>query len=417
MTTVSTTSELAEEQAGEQAAKQAKTQANQTMLQVFGRARLADFFGDLVIYRNLEPLDRRLKGLKTSSHKMNVLPDRVPRKQDPEYAKAALWFSEQAQKLRRGAPKLSELLFIGDTLYNDGQAYHNMREHSGWQGSCFIGADRPGESPALSHLENDIVSGNRWTYITDWVAHALEQGLHLDKRTVAIVDIDKTALGAKGRNDHVIDTARLEGIYRTMDDVLGSDFNRADFEKQYAELNRARYHFLTEDNQDYLAYICLVLNTRLIEYSDMLSEIESKSLDSFEQFLRWVDSRMMINPLSGESLRQVHEAVVTSVRNGDPTPFKRFRRQEFITTVERMGQLSDDASVEQILAEEITLTQEVCELTEWLHERGCLLLCLSDKPDEASCPDRYASSDLQPVHKTPTHRVGTSLRAALDALG
>ncbi|MEX1020396.1 MAG: hypothetical protein WDZ49_12105 [Litorilinea sp.] len=405
MTTVSTTSELAEEH------------TDQPLLQSFGRAKLADFFGDLVIYRNLEPLDRRLKGLKTSSHKMNVLPDRVPRKQDPEYAKAAVWFAEQAQKLRRGAPKLSEILFLGDTLYNDGQAYHNMREHSSWQGSCFIGADRPAEAPALHHLENEIVSANRWTFMRDWVAHMLDQGLHLDKRTVAIVDIDKTALGAKGRNDHVIDAARLEGIFRTMDDVLGDDFNRADFEKQYAELNRSRYHFLTEDNQDYLAYICLVLNTRLIDYKDMLGEIESKSLDSFEQFLRWVDSRMMINPLSGESLRQVHEAVVTSVRNGDPTPFKRFRRQEFITTVERMGNLSDDVGVDELLAQEITLTQEVCELTEWLRERGCLLLCLSDKPDEASCPDRYAPPDLLPVHMTETHRVGTSLRAALDALG
>lgn len=409
MTTVSTTSELA-------TGEQAEGQTDQTMLQSFGRARLADFFGDLVIYRNLEPLDRRLKGLKTSSHKMDVLPDRVPRKQDPEYAKAAVWFAEQAQKLRRGAPKLSEVIFLGDTLYNDGQAYHHMRVHSGWQGSCFIGADRPNESAAMNQLDNDVVSANRWTYIRDWVAHMLDQGLKLDKRTVAIVDIDKTALGAKGRNDHVIDAARLEGIYRTMDDVLGADFNRADFEKQYAELNRSRYHFLTEDNQDYLAYICLVLNTRLIEYSDMLAEIESKSLDGFEQFLRLVDIRMMMNPTSGESLRQVHEAVVTSVRNGDPTPFKRFRRQEFITTVERMGQLPDDATVAQMLAEEITLTQEVCELTEWLRERGCLLLCLSDKPDEASCPDRYASPDLLPVHKTPTHRVGTSLRAALDAL-
>jgi hypothetical protein len=405
VTTVSTTSELVEEQTAH------------TLLQNFGRASLADFFGDLVIYRNLEPLDRRLKGLRTSSHKMDVLPDRVPRKQDTEYAKAAVWFAEQAQKLRRGAPKLSEILFVGDTLYNDGQAYHHMRQHSGWLGSCFIGADRPGETPAMQQLEHELVSANRWTYIGDWAAYMLEQGLHLDKRTVAIVDIDKTALGAKGRNDHVIDAARLEGIYRTMDDVLGNNFNRTDFEKQYSELNRSPYHFLTEDNQDYLAYICLVLNTRLIEYDEMLDEIKSKSLDSFEQFLRWVDSRMMIHPLSGESLRQVHEAVVTSVRNGDPTPFKRFRRQEFITTVERMGQLADDSAVEEILAQEITLTQEVCELTEWLHERGCLLLCLSDKPDEASCPDRYAPPELQPVHKTATHRVGTSLRAQLDSLG
>jgi hypothetical protein len=404
VSTVSTTSELTTDQ-------------SKLKLQNFGRAKLADFFGDLVIYRNLEPLDRRLKGLKSSSHKMNVLPDRIPRKQDPEYAKAAVWFAQQAQGFRRGAPKLSEIIFVGDTLYNDGQAYHNMRQASGWQGSCFIGADRAEEEPATYHLDEQVFSANRWTFIGDWVSWMIEQGLHLDKRTVAIVDIDKTALGAKGRNDQVIDEARLEGIFRTMDDVLANNFNRAAFEKQYGELNRARYHFLTEDNQDYLAYICLVLNARLIEYDEMLAEIEAESLDNFEQFLRWVDSRMMIRPQSGENLRQVHEAVVASVRNGDPTPFKRFRRQEFITTVERMGQLPDNRPVAELLENEITLTNEVCELTEWLASRGCLLLCLSDKPDEASTPDRHASPELLPVHMTETHRVGITLRAVLDSLG
>lgn len=30
------------------------------MVKNFGRAKLSDFFGDWVIYRNLEPLDKRL---------------------------------------------------------------------------------------------------------------------------------------------------------------------------------------------------------------------------------------------------------------------------------------------------------------------------------------------------------------------
>ena len=50
--------------------------------------------------------------------------------------------------------------------------------------------------------------------------------MHLDERTVVVVDIDKTALGAKGRNDQVINEARLEGIFRTMDSVLGDNFDR-----------------------------------------------------------------------------------------------------------------------------------------------------------------------------------------------
>jgi hypothetical protein len=200
-----------------------------------------------------------------------------------------------------------------------------------------------------------------------------------------------------------------------MDAVLAGDFNRRAFEDQYNELNRARYHFLTGDTQDYLAYICLVLNTGIIQYDEVLQEIEKKSLENFEQFVRWVGYRMHSTPVS-EAFRQVHEAVGNSVRMGDPTPFKRFRREEFISTVEHMGSMPDNAPVEELLKQEITLTQEVLELAEWLSARGCLLLCLSDKPDEASCPTPQIAGKYAPLHKTETHRVGTTIADELKAL-
>ena len=405
MTTMSTTGVLSAARAN-------------TVLKSFGRAKLADFFGDLVVYRNLEPLEKRLQGRKAASYKMDIPADVVPRKQDRDYAKAAVWIAKQAQKLRKNTTELSELLFIGDTFYNDGRAYTNMLDVSEWEGACFIGGEKPNDAPAAEIDEDRIFNANRWAALSDWMRWVLnEGGLKVDQRTAVIVDIDKTALGAKGRNDQVINDARLEGIFRTMDAVLGDNFNREIFVRHYNELNRGRYHFLTEDNQDYLAYICMVLNVGLVDYDEILSEIQNSSLANFEQFLRWVDSRMMLQTSGGESLRQVHEAVITSVRAGDPTPFKRFRRQEFITTVERMGNLPDDASVADLLAQEITLTQEVCELVEWLQARGCLLLCMSDKPDEASCPDPRSSADLSAVHRTETHRVGSSIAAELKALG
>lgn len=387
-----------------------------SMLQNFGRASLFDYFGDMVIYRNLEPLDRRIPGLKSAAYKMEISNDRIPRKQERDYAKAAIWFAKQAQKLRKGSTDLRELLFVGDTLYNDGQAYTNMKQISGWQGSCFIGSDKPQEPFKIETDKNHIFLTNRWAALSEWVRWSLEQGLQINERTAVIVDIDKTALGAKGRNDEVINQARLEGIYRTMTSVLGDNFDRASFERQYNELNRARYHLLTEDNQDYLAYICLVINAGLIAYEEVVEGVKNRSLENFEQFLRWVDSRMIGRANTWESIRQVHEAVIGSVRTGDPTPFKRFRRQEFITTVERMGTMPDSASVAELLEREITLTNEVCELASWLQARGCILLCLSDKPDEASCPDRRQPVDLLPVHKTETHRVGSSIADALNAL-
>jgi hypothetical protein len=389
-----------------------------TVLKNFGKAKLSDYFGDLVVYRNLEPLDRRIQGRKAASYKMEIPADVVPRKQDRDYAKAAVWIANQAaQKVRRGNTRLEELLFLGDTLYNDGQAYANMLDVAEWTGACFIGNEKPNDPPSAEISANNVYSANRWAAISDWMKWVLSQGLHVDSRTLVIVDIDKTALGAKGRNDQVINVARLEGIFRTMTSVLGEGFDRVTFESHYNELNRSRYHFLTEDNQDYLAYICMALNAGLFDYDEILREIQNGSVENFEQFLRMVNARMMFGSVGGENLRQAHEAVSASVQNGDPTPFKRFRRQEFITTLERMGNMPDNAPVKELLAQEITLTNEVCEVTEWLTKRGCLLLCMSDKPDEASKPDRHTSPDLPPVHQAPTHRVGTSIADELKSLG
>ncbi len=386
------------------------------MYENFGRACLADFCEDWVVYRNLEPLDKRVPGLKHAFYDMELRSELIPRKQDRDYAKAATWFVNRIQKVRGVATPVSELLFMGDTLFNDGQAFSNMVSISRWRGACFIGAERLDQEPSTRVEQETIYIANRWTALVEWIGALKQQGFALGANTAVIIDIDKTALGAKGRNDKVIDRARLAGIYRTMNSVLGDDFDQALFEKHYNELNRARYHFLTADNQDYLAYICMVLNTRLMSIDELISEVDSKSLDSFEQFIRWVGSRMMINPSSGYALREVHEAVESSVRNGDPTPFKRFRRQEFISTMEHMGNMPDTSSVQELLENEITITEEVYQLAMWLKQRGCQILCLSDKPDEASRPHARVSPDLPPLHRGQTHRVGADIRAELHAL-
>lgn len=387
-------------------------------MQLFGRARLADYCGDMVIYRNLKPLDSRMPNVKSALRGVGLASTARPRKQDPEYAKVALWYADAARKIAGHSQPPEELLFIGDTLFNDGNAFLAMQAESGWRGSCFIGSDRLREEPMVSiDKESGIYSANRWAEIGEWVRWLREeQGFHLDERTLVVIDIDKTALGAKGRNDHIIDEARIDGAARTLSALLGRNFDPTNFVEAYRELNQSRYHCLTEDNQDYLAYICLVLSTNLVSLEEIKQEVAAGSLDNFDQFTRHVETRMMINNVGGEMLRQAHDAVVTSVRNGDPTPFKRFRRQEFITTLERMGNGADDAGVEELLDTEITLTEEVWEVAEWLKERGAVLLCLSDKPDEASTPNEFVSPDLPPVHQAETHRVGFSVRPILDAL-
>ena len=108
------------------------------MFQNFGRSTLADLFEDWVVYRNLEPLDRRVPGLKNAGYRMGLTEEGIPRKLDKEYAKAALWICEEARTVAGFTKPAEELLLIGDTLVNDGTAFRNLETLSGWRGACFL---------------------------------------------------------------------------------------------------------------------------------------------------------------------------------------------------------------------------------------------------------------------------------------
>ncbi len=384
-------------------------------LENFGRAHLAELFEDRVIFRSLEPVDRRLPGLKRVRYRLG-LPDLViPRKLDEDYARVALWILEQAQE-RRGAT-VDEILWIGDTLSGDGVAFQNLRRLSGRPGSAFVGNEQACEPPRSAlDPETHIYQANRWAALADWLAKLLEMGLRLDRHTVVLVDLDKTALGARGRNDRAIDRARLEALHSVVASVLGDAFDRTVFEEHYNRLNQPQYHHITQDNQDYLAYIALVMSTPAIDCQDLMERIDAGALRSFDQFVRWVGTCVVGNVRISEVMRQVHETVTNAVQIGDPTPFKRFRRAEFEATLRRMGHLPDDTPASTRLPEEITLTQEVREAVLWLARRDALVVGLSDKPDEASLPHPVHHRGLPPIHRAETHSVGVSLAEALARL-
>ena len=107
------------------------------------------------------------------------------------------------------------------------------------------------------------------------------------------------------------------------------------------------------------------------------------------------------------SLQGIHRSVYEFVQEGDPTPFKPFRYNEFQTTVERMGSLDDGASAPEMLMNELVITQEVREVALAWKARGALLFGLSDKPDEASSPTgRLAGEGYESIHRVETHSVG-----------
>lgn len=372
----------------------------------YGLTAVSEFLGDRVVYRNLVPLDPRLPPLADIRPHLGLPEGLIPRKTAPEYSQVIAHLLRAARALDAPKSPIERLVYVGDTPMNDGTAFANICRAGDWPGMAFIGADR--EQPAKVEIsdgeEGTLFVANRWVAIADFAELCRDRGFALDEQAAVIVDLDKTAVGARGRNDHVIDQARVEAVRRTVGTLLGDDFDPDDFQEAYDLLNQLEYHPFTADNQDYLAYICLMLGTGLYRLEPLAADVQAGKLTSFQQFIAQVDARVGELP---PSLRGIHEGVYDLVQQGDPTPFKAFRYNEYDTTVQAMGFLTENARVEDLLAREIVVTQEVRELALDWQAQGALLFGLSDKPDEASVPrPGRAAEGLLPIHRARTHAVG-----------
>jgi hypothetical protein len=374
------------------------------------RISLYDLFGDLVIYRDLNAVDARLPRYAGIWQEVGLPGPIPPRKLDMEYAQALAWLMARAQEITSPGVPLREIVYIGDTMLSDGGAFFNLRQHTGLPGWCFIGAEK---DEALKITEKEgMYQANRWRALVDFVAYLQEQGARLDAGTVAIVDIDKTAIGARGRNDSSIDRARVAAIEATLSDALGNAFDPAAFRHAYSAINIARYHSFTADNQDNVAYICMMLGAGMGTIEDLLAEVDAGRLTSYRDFMARVDAaRDRLWPPAAVAL---HDDIYARTRAGDLTPFKAFRRREYQETVRRMGSLPEDAHMAQRLVEEICLTREVLDAVCWLRDRGCLMVALSDKPDEATAPTpELAAQGWIPLHRAATDIVGPSIAELL----
>jgi hypothetical protein len=200
-----------------------------------------------------------------------------------------------------------------------------------------------------------------------------------------------------------------------MAEVLGSQFDMKRFRPIYDELNQPPYHPFTADNQDYLAYICLMVGGRVYDYETLLADLTAGRLSTFPQFVGVCAGRLQDRGSS--DLLPVHQEVYVNFRRGDPTPFKSFRYREYEETVARMDSLPAEADLGKLLVEEIVITREVVELARFLQERGVLLFGLSDKPDEASIPRaELAREGYAPIHRTRMKVMGEAIYEELDAL-
>lgn len=368
------------------------------------RGTLADFMGDGIVYRNLEPQHPQVPGLREAWQAFGLDHYYIPRKTSPAYAGVLYHFMQHLQQARGVCTPLRNALFVGDTLMNDGTAARNLGCHLPMIG--FIGADRLAE-PERVERQGELMVANRWSALGEFLARLQADHVPLDEGTVLLLDLDKTCVGARGRNDKVIDAARVAAVQHTMQSTLGDAFDLAAFRAVYDPLNQPEYHPFTADNQDYLAYICLMVVGGVYPAEELWRDLRAGSLTSVDAFAERCEARReRMTPGLLEAHREVREGIATE----DPTPFKGFRRREYLETVARMDALPDDASEQEVLEHEIVITAEVASLASHLAAQGVLVFGISDKPDEASIPlPEYAAVGRQPIHRAQMKVYGASV--------
>ena len=401
--------------------------------QVFGTASLADLWGDFIVYRDLEPADHRLPGWKELRRTLGLDGPWPPRKADPAYGRVVAAMLQQARRLDKPKGRIRRLLYVGDTRMNDGTAFANLCAAGGWPGWCFIGRDAPDE-PARTELQPPFCLANRWAALAGFIDTLQRLGFELDEETAVVIDMDKTAVGARGRNDAVIDRVRAGAVRSTVAGLLGPGFDPAAFDAAYRELNQPAWHAFTADNQDFLAYVCLLAGAGLTRLEALQADARENRLGTFAEFLARADA--LADGLARTGLAGLHHRFQTRARRGDPTPFTEFRRAEYRATAACFGDgdgggapgssfhkgahhglppalaredsgLPEGMSLEELLSRRIVITEEVRALARQARRQGALVFGLSDKPPESAAPrPARAGAGGQSIHRLATACVG-----------
>jgi hypothetical protein len=358
-------------------------------MHIYGRHAVADLLGDFVAFRNIRPVDIRLPGVA------DIAPNTQPRKGDDAYAAVAITILNAAQATRTTKP-IRQFLMIGDTRQSDGGTYMTIANRSGWHGAAFICDEKRAEDPSLA-MSNDtgVYIANRWQKITQFSEQFI-----VDDQTAIIIDLDKTLIGARGRNHHLIDTARLTALKRAVSDVLGDTYDDVLFSETYHRFNQPRFHRFTGDNQDFLAFICVMAGGAIVTPEALQAMLEQGIMLNFAHFVDLTGARIQS---FSSPLAPFHTEFAALYRNGDMTPFKSFRYLEYLETAARFGCAPEGLDAIDILNREICITHEVWAAAMQWKAAGALLFGLSDKPDEAAC----GTGEGLPIHKLVTHVIGS----------
>lgn len=369
-------------------------------MKTHGSTSLAEFLGDRVVYRNLEPQDRRLPGLKQIGSLTALPVGSIPRKSEAAYGAVIAEILKNALQIDHPQLPIKNLVFIGDTRLNDGTSFQNICKAGSWPGVAFIGSEtsQPESIQLDDHFDLPLYIANRWSCLVEFPTLCSQHGIRIQPDTAVILDLDKTSLGARGRNDKAIDRARTQAGKDTIRNILGDSFNENLFNESYQLFNQVSMHPFTTDNQDYLVYLSLLACAEFIK-ADALAEFVKRGVwKDFNAFAETVNSQKSNLP---PEILPVQNDFYACLQQGDPTPFKTFRRQEYLNTIAAMQNDSGDELEPDDLENTIFITEEVRQFGLSCKNRGALLFGLSDKPDEASLPtEELTAQGYLPLHRS-----------------
>ncbi len=381
-------------------------------MKAWPQSSLSSLFDDWIVYRSLTPLDKRVPGLQETWRELGLRSNRTPRKaKDPEYVRVILQFLERIQAAR-GHPPLQRLIYLGNRQSRDQATLAHLEQHCRWSLATWL-CEEDADIPNRSNARGPHMLSNRWEGILDFAAFLAGQGFSLNAQTAIVVDMDKTIIAARGRNSDALNHARVEGVKQMVKATLGDSFEEPRFQAVYYELNQPKYHFFTEDNQDYVTYIALMASALVYPIEDLLEDVAYGQVNSFGGILEIVERRLAKMPQPG--LQALHEEVWTHFLLGDPTVFKSFRGKQYESILAHINPACQTALDEEtLLKTEIVITREVFDFLQLARERGTLLFLISDRPDETLIPDAaLAQQGYQPIHRLPIKIVGKPVYARL----
>jgi hypothetical protein len=338
---------------------------------------------------------------------------RFVRKYQPPYAEAI------SNHLKSKAPDIQQLVYVGDAHKNDGTAIRNLQK-LGWRVSGFICEPELG----LKRLWfNDVLYTDHWT---DLVSFEAKIRSVVGADTLALFAIDQTLWAPKGIHHTPLTHSRTRAMARLIDEYAaasGGDVAmraKERIELIYDELSNVKYLPLTLDNEDFKAVICVSLALNLIFDQPRLESSDREAGAAFFEELGRLEARQFcdvvrdaylrsyLHPGTGEanitrfimdtlSTAQTHQYSLYGETNGilvgrlvehlrdvfretvgmAPIQYAPFRAKELEEALIRVGGVGD-------LGEQLVLNKPAWDFAIWLRAKGCMLMALSDRPDEST---------------------------------